>query len=32
MGYAAEVRLCHQCGASVEDAARFCPACGASSD
>jgi serine/threonine-protein kinase len=24
--------LCHQCGASVEDAARFCPACGASSD
>ena len=32
MGYAAEVRLCHQCGASVEDAARFCSACGASSD
>jgi len=26
------VRLCHQCGASVEDAARFCSACGASSD
>ena len=24
--------MCHQCGASVEDAARFCPACGASSD
>jgi serine/threonine-protein kinase len=24
--------LCHQCGASVEDAARFCSACGASSD
>jgi len=24
--------LCHQCGATVEDAARFCSACGASSD
>ena len=24
--------MCHQCGASVEDAARFCSACGASSD
>ena len=32
MGYAGEVRLCHQCGASVEDAARFCSACGALSD
>ncbi|MGB8224883.1 MAG: protein kinase [Polyangiales bacterium] len=32
MGYAAEVRLCHQCGASVEDAARFCSACGTPSD
>ncbi|MBW1832652.1 MAG: zinc-ribbon domain-containing protein, partial [Deltaproteobacteria bacterium] len=29
MGYAAEVRLCHQCGASVEVDARFCSACGA---
>ncbi len=26
------MRLCHQCGASVEDAARFCSACGAPSD
>lgn len=26
------MRLCHQCGASVQDAARFCPACGAPSD
>lgn len=26
------VRLCVQCGASVEDAARFCSACGAPSD
>ncbi len=26
------MRLCHQCGASIEDAARFCSACGASSD
>ncbi|MBW2685656.1 MAG: protein kinase, partial [Deltaproteobacteria bacterium] len=32
MRYAAEVRLCHQCGASVEVAARFCSACGAASD
>ncbi|MBW1876131.1 MAG: protein kinase, partial [Deltaproteobacteria bacterium] len=26
------MRLCHQCGASVEVAARFCSACGAASD
>ncbi|MFW2386835.1 MAG: protein kinase domain-containing protein [Polyangiales bacterium] len=26
------MRLCHHCGASVEDAARFCSACGAPSD
>lgn len=26
------MRLCHQCGASVEDGARFCSACGAPSD
>mgnify|MGYP001825252870 FL=1 len=32
MGYAAWVRLCQQCGASVEDDARFCSACGAPSD
>lgn len=32
MGYAAWVRLCVQCGASVEDPARFCSACGAPSD
>ena len=32
MRYAVQVRLCHQCGASVEDAARFCSACGAPSD
>ena len=26
------MRLCHQCGASIEDAARFCSACGAPCD
>ncbi len=26
------MRLCNQCGASVEDAARYCSACGAASD
>ena len=24
--------MCHHCGASIEDAARFCSACGAPSD
>ena len=32
MGYAGQVHLCLQCGASIEDGVRFCSACGAPAD